>query len=365
MEATQTQAPPKEIYLFKKVSLVDKYNFYEYIATMLDGGVTIIESLTSVSDRVKNGYFREKILELLVYISSWDSLHRAMKKMPDIFTQSESSVVEAGERSGTLIESMLSIAEEYKKLHELKSSVKWALTYPLIIMLFLVAAVIIVMIYVVPSIIPLIEEAWVEKPFATVALIATSNFIANNYVLIILFIILVIISFLFYRSTDRGKRQVDTFLLHIPLLGDVYRNYLLASTASIFGSLMHSGIPIIRSLLLVGKSCNNVVYEELFEWISHRVGQWISLVDSFSAVDPAKRYFPHGFLQMLSVWERTASIDKVCKKLNEQYTREVQYSLNLLTKWIEPLAILIAGLFVLWFAFAIFWAILKLTQTVG
>jgi type IV pilus assembly protein PilC len=82
-------------------------------------------------------------------------------------------------------------------------------------------------------------------------------------------------------------------------------------------------------------------------------------------VDESHHIFPLDFLQMLSVWEKTASLDTVTKKLTDQYTREVNYSLDNLTKWIEPLAILIAWVFVLWFAFAIFGAILKVTQTVS
>ena len=77
------------------------------------------------------------------------------------------------------------------------------------------------------------------------------------------------------------------------------------------------------------------------------------------------RYFPASFLQMLSVGERTASLEKIGKKISSQYEREVDYSLSSVTKWIEPVALLIAGVFVLWFAFAILGAILKITQVVG
>jgi type IV pilus assembly protein PilC len=82
-------------------------------------------------------------------------------------------------------------------------------------------------------------------------------------------------------------------------------------------------------------------------------------------IDPNHFFFPNDFVQMLAVWEKTATLENVSKKINDQYTREVDYSLASMTKWIEPLAILIASVFVLWFAFAIFGAILKVTQTVG
>jgi type II secretory pathway component PulF len=82
-------------------------------------------------------------------------------------------------------------------------------------------------------------------------------------------------------------------------------------------------------------------------------------------IDPNHFFFPNDFIQMLAVGEKTATLENVSKKINDQYTREVDYSLASMTKWIEPLAILLASVFVLWFAFAIFGAILKVTQTVG
>lgn len=366
MNMNSNQTPEqKQYYLFKKVGLLDKFNFYEYLSIMLDGGVTITLALDSVEKKIKNLYFKEKIRELLLFISSWDSLNKAMKKLPDVFSSQEYSIVEAGEKSGTLVSALSSLAVETKKLYELKQTIKASLTYPLIIIIFLVVAVLIVMTYVVPSLIPLIEQAGVEKPFATVALIATSHFITNNFILLILFFLAFLLGFFWYKSTDSGRHFLDALSLKFPLIWEVYKNYIIASSASILWVLMNAGIPVVKSIILVGKSSNNTIYETLFNDISLRVWSGKKIVDSILEVDVENEYFPSDFVQLLSVWEKTASIDKVCKKLNEQYTREVNYALWNLTKWIEPMAILVAGVFVLWFAFAIFGAILKLTQTVG
>lgn len=354
----------KQYYLFKKISLVDKFNFYEYLSIMLDGGVTITSALESVGKKIKNLYFKEKISELLVFISSWDSFNKAMKKLPDVFSASENSIIEAGEKSGTLVNSLASLALETKKLYELKQTIKTSLTYPIIIILFLVVAVLIVMTYVVPALIPLIEEAGAEKPFATVALITTSNFITNNFILLFLMILSVGLLFFGYKSTESGKKTLDYLALGFPLIGEVYKNYIIASSASVLWVLMSAWIPVVKSIILVGKSTNNTIYEWLYNDISLKVWSGKKIVDSILEVDEHNDYFSPDFVQLLSVWEKTASLDKVCKKLNEQYTREVNYSLANLTKWIEPIAIFIAWIFVLWFAFAIFGAILKLTQTV-
>lgn len=354
----------KQIYLFKSVSLIDKFNFYEYLSIMLDWGLTITQWLDTVEQKIKNEFFKEKIRELHLFISSWDSFNKAMKKLPDVFNQSEYFLVEAGEKSWTLVSTLSSMALEFKKLYELKQTIKWALTYPIIIIVFLVVAILIVMNYVVPSIIPLIDSSWVEKPFATVALIATSNFISNNFLWIIILMILFFLSIYLFKSSNWWKRFFDWVFLKLPLVWDVYRNYIIASSASILWVLMNAWIPIVKTILLVWKTTNNVIYEDLFEKLSIKVWSWKKIVESIIELDNKNEYFPSDFLQLLSVGEKTASVNKVCKKINEQYTREVNYSLNNLTKWIEPLAIFFAGIFVLWFAFAIFWAILKVTETV-
>lgn len=367
MEKTQNtnnyQKEEKQ-YFFKKISLMDKFNFYEYLSIMLDWWLTITSALDSVSKKMKNEFFREKIKEMNLFISSWDSLNKAMKKLPDIFDQSEYSLIEAWEKSWSLMTTLSSMATESKKLYELRQTIKSSLTYPIIIFLFLILAIVIVMTYVIPSIIPLIDDAWVEKPFATIALIATSNFISNNIILLILFWALSWIMLFLFKNSEWGKDFFDNLFLKLPLIWEVYRNYIIASTSATLWILMNAWIPIIKSIILVWKSTNNVVYENLFNEISVKVWYWQKIVDSISEVDKENIYFPIDFLQLLAVWEKTASIEKVCKKLNEQYTREVNYSLVNLTKWIEPLAILVAWAFVLWFAFAIFWAILKVTQTV-
>lgn len=351
--------------MFRKISLVDKFNFYEYLSVMLDGGVTISETLDSVQTKIKNSYFKEKITELQTYVSSGDSFSKSMKKVPQIFSTGEIAMVESWETTGKLSVSLWNLAENLRKSHDLRSKIKWALTYPAIIFSFLWIAVTIVLAYVIPAVSQLFETSEVTLPIATVALIATSDFVIHNWPYIILFVLTCIVFFYGYKNTEKGKANIDYFLLSFPLVGRVYRNYLLASLSTSLGTLISSGVSIVKSLSLTGKSLNNKVYETLITEITESVSGGKKIVESMQEVDPSNNFFPLDFLQMLSVWEKTASLEKVSVKLTDQYTREVKYSLANLTKWIEPIAILVAWVFVLWFAFAIFGAILKVTQTVS
>lgn len=354
----------QNFYFQRRVSLVDKFNFYEYLSVMLDGWVTISETLSSVQSKIQNRFFKEKILELQTYVSSGDSFSKSMKKIPQIFSSGEISIIESWETTGKLSKSLSHLSENLRKTYDLQSKIKGALTYPAIIFLFLLAAIVIVLTYVIPSVSQLFETSEVSLPLATRALIATSNFVIYNWPYIILFVAASALSFYAYKNTEKGQMTLDHFLLSLPLVGKVYKNYILAALATNLWSLIASWVPVMKSLTLTSKSLNNMVYEVYLREVVEKVSQGQKIVDSLQEVDPEHEFFPLSFLQMLSVGEKTASLESVTQKLTEQYTREVNYSLASLTKWIEPLAILVAGIFVLWFAFAIFGAILKVTQTV-
>ena len=357
----------KEIHfhLIKRVSIVEKYNFYEYLSVMIEGGVTLSEALVSVQSKLKNHFFKEKVKELYTYVASWDSFTKSMKKIPVIFWPSEIAIIESWEAIGRLSQSFSNLSDSLRKTHDLQLKIKWALAYPLIIFVFLIIAVIIVLTYVIPSISVLFESTQVALPLATQALIATSEFFIHKWYILLFFTFTLWVLFFWYKNTESWKLNIDNFLLTLPLFWKVYKNYLLAGFSRTLWTLVSSGVSIVKSLSLSSKWLGNLVYEGHINTVIQKVSQGQKIVESMQEVDPENQLFPLDFLQMLSVWEKTASLEMVTKKLAIQYTREVDYSLTNLTKWIEPIAILIAGSFVLWFAFAIFWAILKVTETVN
>lgn len=349
----------------KKVSVSEKYNFYEYLGVMLDSGIWVADALESVNQKIKNPYFNMKLDELMTFINSGDTFSKAMKKMPQIFSNSEISIVESWEQTGRLAQCFERLSEDLKQIADLKNKIKTALSYPAIILGFLVMAVVVVLVYVIPNIRPLFDDADIELPFATQALLFTSDFLRENFLYLVFFFALVFVIFSGYKTTVSGRYTIDDILLSLPLIGKVYRNYILSDIAGNLGSLVGSGISIVKTLTLTWISTGNAVYEELFKKIITKVSNGEKIVDSMLDVDPQQRYFPGDFTQMLAAGEKSAKIEYISKKIHTQYTRELEYALARLTKFIEPIAILIAGMFVVWFALAIFGAILKVTTSIG
>ena len=364
IENNNLELEDNSFHFFTKVPDKDKYNFYEFLSVMLNSWVWMWEALTWVTEKLDNVYFKQKINEMLVFISSWDSFSKAMKKNPQIFSNHEISIVEAWEQTWTLDKALSSLSISIKKKDALKKKVKWSLTYPLIIFIFLVLAIIIVLTYVIPALMPLFENSDTELPAATRALIATSNFVQNNWLVMLFLLVSFIVFIIWYKSTESWKAKLDNIALSLPLIWPVYRNYIISNISSTMWNLIAAWVSTLKALKLTWKASWSFVYEKLFEEVIEKVESWNKIVDSMREVDPDKFYFPNSYLQMLAVWEKTANMKEINEKIMDQYTREVDYSLTNLTKWIEPIAIVIAASFVLWFAFAVFGAILQVTQTI-
>lgn len=186
----------------------------------------------------------------------------------------------------------------------------------------------------------------------------------NFWAIIIVFIVL-ILAFQAYAKSGIGRKSLDLLYLKIPVVGTVYRNYTIVRVASTLSLLLEAGIPIVKTLELTGEGSNNVIFQEKIEKISQKVQNGKKIAESIEESDPDFRVFTQDFYQIVAAGERTSTVNKVCKKLAAQYTREVDSSITVLVRFIEPTAILIAGVFVLWFAFGIFSAVLKITETVA
>lgn len=352
------------VYFWHKITPLEKALFYEHLSNLIDWWVTVINALEAFLEKTSNPKLAVEIANLLIFVDSWDNFSIAMKKSPDVFDQKEIAIVEAWESSWTMQKSFENLSIQLRDQEELRQQVKWALTYPAIIMVFLCIAILVIMTYVIPKLKPLFSTAGVELPFITRTLIFTSEFFISNFILILIFVILVIFGIKTFAKTENGKRFFDSFYLKMPLVWVVYKNYIIAQVASNLWLLISAGIPIIKTLKLAWLASNNFSYNDIVSWVADKVAMWKKLTQSFEEMDEDHYYFSNDFLQMISAWEKTSTVNKVCYKIHKQYTKEVQHSLTVLIKWIEPVAILVSWLFVVWFAAAIFSAVLKITETV-
>ncbi len=345
--------------IFRTIPLRDKVLFYESIGNLLDGGVTLVSALRGFSERLQVGLLKEAVDNTIFFVEWGDALNIAMRKVSNFYWEKEIAIIESGEQTGMLKETFEAIASEIRMQEELRRKVIGALTYPFIILSFLVLALIVVMIYVIPQIMPIIAEMTTDIPLSTRSLIAVSNFLSQNSILLILGLLSFAFFIYAYANTEHGRRFFDRQKLFMPIIGGVYRNYIIVQVMSTFHLLSTSGVSIVRSIRLTGASSGNRLIVDMYNQIAEDVSHGKKITESFQQADPRWVIFTPNILQMLESAEKTSQLDIIAKKISEQYKREVDAALSVMVKFIEPTALLLAGVFVLWFAIAIFSSIMQ------
>lgn len=345
---------------FSRISIKDKALFYENIANLLEWWVTLTVALKWLRDRLPIWKLKEAIDHLVFFIESGDAVNVSMRKLPNFFWEQEVAIVESGEQTGMIQESFLAIANDLRGQDELRNKITSAMTYPIIIMIFLVLAVMVVMVYVVPQLIPIIASMSSELPFMTKALIGTSNFLKENITLLFLWWIWAWLIITGYLSSEVWAFQWDRQKILLPIIGPVYKNYLIVRTMSTFHLLSNAWVSIVKSMQLTGESSGNVVIKKMYMAISQDIAGGNKISTSMIAQDTEQSFFTLDIIQMIESAERTSTIGAVSAKIATQYKREVDFAVANMVKYIEPSALLLAGIFVLWFAIAIFWAIMQI-----
>ncbi len=352
-------------FITPSISLKDKILFYESTANLLEGGITLLWALKWLLSRTNAGFLRDTIENTIFFIESGDALNIAMRKFPNFYNEKEIAIIESGEQTGMLKDAFQAIASELRMQEELRSKVIGALTYPFVIMFFLVLALTVVMTYVVPQIMPIIAEMTTEVSFSTRSLIWVSNFLRHHIFLISIMLLASALIFHGYTMTDIGKKWLDRAQLYAPIMGQVYKNYLVVQVMSTFHLLSSSGVSIVKTLRLTGASAGNSRVTEMYSYIADEISKWKKISEAMTLVDKDAYFFSSDIVQMIESAEKTSTVHHISKKISEQYRREVDASLAVMVKLIEPIALLMAGIFVMWFAIAIFSSIMQVVGVAG
>ncbi|MBC7503724.1 type II secretion system F family protein [Candidatus Gracilibacteria bacterium] len=348
-----------------KISLKDKILFYESTANLLEGGITLLGALKGLLSRTHAGNLYDTLENTIFFIESGDALNIAMRKSPNFYHEKEVAIIESGEQTGMLKDAFQSIATELRMQEELRRKVVGALTYPFVIMFFLVLALTVVMTYVVPQIMPIIAEMTTKISFSTRSLIWVSNVLRYNMIFILITLIAAALIFRGYTMTEMGRKWLDRTKIYVPIVGIVYKNYLVVQVMSTFHLLSSSGVSIIKTIRLTGASAGNSVVSDMYDYIAGEVSKGKKISEAMFDVDKEGYFFSSDIVQMIESAEKTSTVHQITKKISEQYRREVDASLSVMVKLIEPIALLMAGIFVMWFAMAIFSSIMQVVDVAG
>jgi type IV pilus assembly protein PilC len=347
-----------------RISLKEKAYFFHLMAVMIDAGIPVLQTLQVLKGKTESIKF-QRIINTLVYSTSQGvPLSDAMSRFPEVFTDADIGVIKAGEAAGNLNKMLLKLAEQTEKSHDLQTKLFTAATYPSFILITLLVIATAMMIWIVPILTNLLREGGLpesEFPAATKALIGISNFMGSYWWTAIIVIMIIYALLQFYKSTPTGKFQLDYFKLRIPVVGELIRKVLVLRFVSLLGILIEAGLPVIKTLQIIGGSINNELYRIKTWEIIKRVQAGEKISDNLKE---SSFLFPETVTQMLNIGELSATLGPISQKIGEHYDKEIDNTLKRLTTLFEPIMMLFVGLVVALLALAILMPIFDLTRLV-
>lgn len=330
----------KLLKLINPIKGKDLVIFTRQFSVMISASVPVVEALLVLIEQTESIKLQIIISEIAAEVDSGSFLSDAFAKRPKIFSDFFINIIKSGETSGKLDDVLNYLADEMEKSHDINAKIKGAMIYPVFVISALVAVGVILMVYVIPNLTSIITETGAELPLATKVIIATSDFMQEYLLGIVLFVIAIVLAIHFYIKTYNGRRNLDILKLKIPVFGVLFKYIYIMRFSRSLATLLKGGVTITKSLEIVSRVVGNTIYAELIMETLESVKDGSPFSEVF---DKNSKYIPMMVPQMMTVGEKTGNLEEVLEKINDFYSRESSNMLDNLSKLMEPIIMVIMG----------------------
>ena len=322
-----------------RVKLKDLAVMSRQFATMINSGLSLIRALSILAEQTENKTLGRTLGEVRTAVEAGQSLSSAFAKHPKVFPPLVVNMVRAGEVGGFLDKVLLQIAANFEAEVKLRGKIKSAMTYPVVVFVMAIIAVIGMLLFIVPIFAKMFSDLGGKLPVPTQILVNLSD--GLRLFAPVLLVVLVVGSVVWgrVRHQDRVRRAVDPLKLRMPVFGPLFQKVAISRFSRNLGTMMSSGVPILQSLEIVGDTAGNVVLRDAAVAVQESVRRGESLAGPLSQ----HSVFPPMVVQMLAVGEDTGAIDTMLMKVSDFYDAEVEATTEALTSLIEPLMIAVLG----------------------
>ncbi len=334
--------------------------FSRQFATMIDAGIPILRCLDILGGQMKDPILKNAVESVTADVKGGMSLNEAMGRHTGVFSKLYVNMVRAAEVGGILdqILDRLSGFLEYEA--EVKGKIKSAMMYPVLVLVFSIVMLFALFSFVLPKFKEIFTGMDVELPPITAALFAMGDFMNKFWWVIVAIVFGTIMGIKAYGRTPKGRYQIDYMKLRLPIVGELALKMSVARFTRTFGVLINSGVPMMRSLEIVGETLDNTVLTAAIEQtrISIREGQKLSQPLQESGL------FPNMVTCMIDVGEESGRLSEMLVKVGDFYDTEVEATVKGLTSMIEPMLIIFMRVVVGFIAISVMTPIFKLVNSV-
>lgn len=319
--------------LAPKVGSKELQIFTRQFATLINAGIPISDAIRILSDGAQNKLLKEALTHIQASIETGKRLSEAMIQHPQVFDRLYCNMIQAGEEAGIIDTILHRLSVYMEKNEKIKNQVKGALIMPIVITVVAFFVVTGIILFVIPKFQQFYSSSGKALPAITQALIDLSAFVRERWMLLILGIISVISSTIYYLGTTEGKRNFDRFIINAPIFGDMVQKSSVARMSRTLSTLLSSGIGLIEAIEIASRTAGNYVIETALANCKDAV----TIGKPFNSALVKQKEIPQMVTQMVGIGEQSGALDTMLGKIADFYEDEVENSVKAMTSLIEPL----------------------------
>jgi type IV pilus assembly protein PilC len=344
-----------------KVALMDLVIFTRQLATMIDAGLAMVQSLQALAEQTTNKVMRDVIKDVCTRVEGGDSFSEALAKHPKVFNRLYVCMVAAGEKGGLLAEILARLATYLENTNRLRKKVKSAMMYPVVVTIVAILITIFLLVKVVPVFGEIFASFGAELPGPTLALVAISSFVKRFLILLIVLGGGTVYAWLYFIKTPVGRQFWDARRIKLPIFGVIAHKICLARFTRTLASLIRSGVPILEVMQIVSQTVGNVIMEKAIKTAAADIERGESISQSLGK----HAVFPSMIIRMITAGEQTGKIDNMLERVSDFLDEEIETTLSGLTALIEPILIVFLGFVVGGMVICMFLPIFKMPEIVS
>ncbi len=329
----------KIFHLWRKVKPGEVSIFTRQLSNLINAGLPFMESLNIISSQTGNPNLKRVIEDLKNQVQNGSPFSKSLSLYPDIFSPLYVSMTTAGEAGGMLGEVLERLANSSEEEEELKSKVRAALAYPILLICMGFGTIFVLTTFVIPRFVTMFRDVGQALPLPTRLLINFSNFMNNFWWLVIGLILIGSVIMGRYYRTEKGRKLSDTFKLRVPLFGDLFLKIEISRFSRILGTLLENGVPIINALDIVASTVSNQIIADEVSNISKQVREGEKLANALKK----SSHFPPVVVNMIGVGEESGHLEAMLLKVAHAFDIEVDRKVKTLTALLEPVMIVVLG----------------------
>ena len=344
-----------------RVALADLVIFTRQLATMVDAGLAMVQSLQALAEQTTSKVMRDVIRDVCSRVEGGDSFSEALQKHPKAFSRLYVCMVAAGEKGGLLAEILARLAVYLENAARLRKKVKSAMMYPTTVTIVAILITIFLLVKVVPVFGEIFKSFGSDLPAPTQYLINISHFVQKWVLLILVAMGGGVYGWFYFIKTKTGRQIWDSYRIKLPIFGSIAHKICLARFTRTLASLVRSGVPILEVMQIVSQTVGNVVMEKAIK----TAAQDIERGESISTALSKHPIFPTMILRMVTAGEQTGKIDNMLERISDFLDEEIETTLSGLTSLIEPILIVFLGVVVGGMVICMFLPIFKMPEIVS